>query len=49
MGNGASGRMHFYSWGEFAINFLRNYTVKILKNNNTVIVRMTVNRNKLTE
>ncbi len=32
MGNGASGRMHFYSWGEFAINFLQNYTVKLVQN-----------------
>ncbi len=25
-------RMHFYTWGEFAIHFLQNYTVKIFEN-----------------
>ncbi len=28
MGNGASGRKHLHAWGEFAIKFLQNYTVK---------------------
>ncbi len=48
MGNGASGRMHFYSWGEFAINSLQNYTVKLVQIT-TVIASMTVKRNQLTE
>ncbi len=25
-------RKHVYSWGIFAINFLKNYTVKLLEN-----------------
>ncbi len=24
--------MHLYSWGEFAIHFLQNYTVKLFEN-----------------
>ncbi len=32
MSNGASARKHLDAWGEFAIHFLRNYTVKIFKN-----------------
>ncbi len=31
MGNGATARMHFVFWSEFAINFLQNYTVKIFE------------------
>ncbi len=46
MGNGATARMHFVFWSDFAIYFLQNHTVKILKIN-TVIVRETVNGNQL--
>ncbi len=32
MGNGVSAKKRVYSWGEFEIKFLKNYTVKLLNN-----------------
>ncbi len=32
MGNGATARMHFVFWSDFAINSLQTYTVKIFEN-----------------
>ncbi len=29
---GTSARKHVYSWGEFAITFLKHYTVKLVEN-----------------
>ncbi len=48
MGNGGSGRKLVYSWSEFDIHFLQNYTVNDSKVN-TVIIRVTENKNKLKE
>ncbi len=31
MGNGATARMHFVFWNDFAIYFLQNHTVKRLE------------------
>ncbi len=32
MGKGATARMHFVFWSDFAITFLQNHTVKIFEN-----------------
>ncbi len=48
MGHSASARIHFVVWGDFAFSFLQTYTVNDLTNN-TVIVRVTLNKYKLEE
>ncbi len=48
MGHSASAMTHFVVCGDFAFNFLQNYTENDLTIN-TVIVRVTLNKYKLEE